>query len=429
MNRTPFPWPITGRFYYGWIIVGVCFLSWLVADAFGFYTFGLYILPMHRELGWSSMTITGAMTLKLLMSGVLGPAIGFIADKKYGARILMSSGVFAAGATTYMVSYVQKPWQFYFIYGILGAVGMVGFGGLVSHTIIAKWFVRMRGRAMAIAALGVSVSGLIFIPLSHYLIENYGWRTSLRVVGIIILATAFLPALAFMRRRPEDIGLYPDGDTPLQIPDGINRPANTVPRIPSTLQWTVREALKTKSLWILLAAFNLIALCLNGINIHFYPYMEDKGIGTDVAAGAMTVYAVCCALVKIPWGLVAEKFSVRYCVIIVFLGSALGLFTLLWAKTHGTVFAFAVIYGLSLGGMMVLREVIFADYFGHECLGAIRGVVMPINVVFMALSPILASWLYETFDNYAVPYGVFLVNFLLGAFFMLYARPPKKDSP
>jgi MFS family permease len=232
-----------------------------------------------------------------------------------------------------------------------------------------------------------------------------------------------------MRRRPEDIGLFPDGDTPLQNPDEIYRPENLIAGLPSRRNWTVREALKTKSLWILLAAFNLIALCLNGINIHFYPYMADKGIGTDVAAGAMTLYAVCCAVVKIPWGLVAEKFSVRYCVIIVFCGSAIGLFILLMAKSHAAVFFFAVVYGLALGGMMVLREVIFADYFGHECLGAIRGVVMPINVVFMALSPILASWLYETFDNYAVPYGVFLFNFLLGAIFMLFAKPPENDQP
>ena len=408
------------KLFYGWIIVGVCFLSWLVADAFGFYTFGLYILPISNEMGWSTTTITGALTMKMLTGAVIGPFIGYVTDMKYGARILMSLGALVAGGTTFMISFVQTPFQFYLLYGAIGSLGMIGFGGLVTHTIIAKWFIRMRGRAMGIATLGVSVSGVLFIPLTHYMIDTHGWRASLRLVGIIMWIAALLPSLIFIRRRPEDMGLSPDGDTIYKGTMGEGD-GNGGPAVKS---WTVREVLKSKILWILLAAFNITGLSLNGIMVHFYPFMENKGISMDIAAGAMSLFAACCAVVKIPWGFFAEKFKVQYCIIAIFIGGAVGQFIILNASSTLAVFAYAIVYGTALGGLMVLREVLFADYFGHEFLGAIRGVIMPINVLCMSASPLLAAWLYEISGSYKVPYTLFMCTFILGAFFMLFAKQP-----
>ena len=410
------------KMFYGWIIVGVCFLSWLVADAFGFYTFGLYIVPISEEMGWSTTTITGALTMKMLTGALIGPFIGYITDMKYGARILMSMGAFVAGGTTFMISYVQTPFQFYLLYGAIGSLGMIGFGGLVTHTIIAKWFIRMRGRAMGIATLGVSISGVVFIPLTHYMIDNHGWRDALRLVGMITWMAAFLPAVIFIRRRPEDMGLTPDGDTIYPSADNGDNTSVTGPQ--TVRSWTVREVLKSKILWILLAAFNITGLSLNGIMVHFYPFMKNKGISMDVAAGAMSLFALCCAIVKIPWGFLAEKFRIQYCIIAIFVGGAVGQFIIINASSSMAVFVYAIVYGTSLGGLMVLREVLFADYFGHEFLGAIRGVIMPINVLCMSASPLLAAWLYEISGSYKVPYTLFLCTFVLGAFFMLFAKQP-----
>jgi MFS family permease len=416
---------INGRLYYGWVIVGVCFLSWLVADAFGFYTFGLYIVPINKELGWSSITITGALTVKMLTSAVIGPFIGYLTDKKYGARVLMTGGVLVAGATTFLIGYVQHSWQFYLLYGIIGSLGVIGFGGMVTHTLIAKWFIRMRGRAMGIATVGVSISGLIFIPITQYMIANHGWRNSLKVVGALIWLTAFLPSLIFIRRCPEDLGLLPDGDKYPQISGPDEKQFSRIERGKTKYNFTLRQAIRTKALWITLAALNITGISLNGIMTHFYPYMKDKGIPTHIAAASMTVFAACCALVKIPWGLLAEKFPVRYSVIAVYIGGAIALFILLKGNSSTSVFLYAIIYGISLGGNMVLREILFADYFGHEYLGAIRGAIMPINVLSMAASPILAAWLYETTGAYEIPYTLFLCTFIAGSGIMYFAKPPK----
>ena len=414
-------------FFYGWIIVAVCFLCWLIADAFGFYTFGLFIGPIHEELGWSTMMITGVFTARSTVSGLLGPVIGHIADRGHGARWLMSGGVLAAGGSVFLVSRMQTPLEFYLYYGVIGALGMIGFGGLVSHTIIAKWFVRMRGRAMGVASMGVSVSGLIFIPLNHYLISHFGWRHTLMVCSIIIIGLAFIPALLFTRRSPEDLGLLPDGLDPDQDSDENG----DIPYADRTNQledsWTMVEALRTKVLWLMLIGFNAAGLAFSGVMIHYYPYMQAKGIDSDIAAGSMTVYAFFCAVVKIPWGLLAEKIPVRYCIMSVYLGCAVGLTILIYSRNTPFIFVFAAVYGISIGGIMVVREILFADYFGREFIGTIRGVLMPLNLIAMAGGPIFAAWIYDRTGSYQLPYYIFLGGFMVGVIFMYLAKKPTRS--
>ncbi len=413
-------------FFYGWIIVAVCFLCWLIADAFGFYTFGLFIVPLSEEFGWSTMMITGVFTVRSLTAALLGPFIGRIADRGSGARWLMAGGVLAAGGSVFLVSRMQTPWQFYLYYGVIGALGMIGFGGLVSHTIIAKWFVKMRGRAMGIASMGVSISGLIFIPLNHYLISHFGWRQTLEICSIIILGLAFVPALLFIRRSPEDLGLLPDGVDPDQDQDGSGSNSDANRTDQSEDSWTLREALRTKALWLMLIAFNATGLAFTGVMIHYYPYMKTKGIEPDLAATSMTAYAFFCAVVKIPWGLIAEKMPVRYCIISVYLGCALGLAILIYTQSTPFIFVFAAVYGLSIGGIMVVREVLFADYYGRQFIGTIRGVVMPLNLIAMAVGPVFAAWLYDLTGSYQLPYHIFLGAFMVGVIFMYLAKQPNR---
>jgi len=411
------------NFFYGWIIVAVCFLCWVVADAFGFYTFGLFIGPIGNELGWSTFAITGALTIRSAIASLLGPAIGYMADKKNGARWLMSCGVLAAGAATLLVSQMQTLWHFYLFYGVIGALGMIGFGGLVTHTIIAKWFVRMRGRAMGMASMGVSISGMIFIPLNHYLISDYGWRHALIIGGLLIWCIAFLPTVLFVRRSPEDMGLMPDGD---DTQTGIENGGEFGAIAPETdeYSWTLGEALRTRALWLLLIAFNVTGISMSGVMIHFYPYMQAKGISPNLAATSMTLFAFCCAVVKIPWGLIAERMPVRFCITAVYIGCAIGLAILITSDSVTSVFLFSVVYGIALGGIMVLREVLFADYYGRTFLGAIRGIVMPLNLVSMAGGPLFAAWLHDITGNYQLPYFIFLCTYVIGTIFMILAKPP-----
>ena len=411
-----------GRIFYGWFVVAVSFLCWFAADAFGWYTFGMFIGPMTSEFGWTTIGMTGALTLRIVMAGLIGPIVGPLADTKHGARVLMSVGVLIAGGVALAVSHVQTLWQFYFFYGVIGALGMVGFGGLVTNTIIAKWFIRKRGRAMGISTMGVSAAGLVFVPLVHYLITNFGWRTTLVVLSIIIWSLAFIPILLVVRRCPEDMGLRPDGDDP-EVENGSFSAAGVMSA--GEHIWTLKEALRTRTLWLLLVGFNITGLSLSGVMIHFFPYLKSKGFSSDIAASALTTFALCCLVVKIPWGLIAERIHVRYCLITCYAGSAIGLVIIIYSDSVFSVFLYAVTYGIALGGDMVLRELVWANYYGRTFLGTIRGVIMPANLISMAGGPLFAAWLRDVTGGYQLAYTLFFMASIIGVFFIYLARPPE----
>jgi len=412
--------------FYGWFIVAVSFLCWFSADAFGWYTFGIFLGPISSELGWTTVALTGALTLRTVVGGLMGPFIGPLVDTRHGARVLMSLGVLVAGAVPLAVSQVYEVWQFYLVYGVIGALGMVGFGGLVTNALISKWFVRRRGRAIGIATMGISTSGLVFVPLSHILISELGWRTTLLVLGFAIWGLAFIPVILLVRRRPEDMGLNPDGDSPEEVEADAAR-ANGAPGVYRVEQvWSLKEALRTKTLWLLLIGFNITGLALSGVFIHFYPFLESKGIEPDIAAAAVTVFALCAAMVKIPWGLLAERFPVRHCITACYVGCALSLIILINSQSVALVFLYAIVYGVTLGGDMVLKELVWADYFGRTFLGTIRGVTMPINLISVAGGPLLAAWLRDLTGSYQLPYSIFFGVVLVGTCILCFTRPPQK---
>jgi MFS family permease len=416
------------RIFYGWFIIGVSFLCWFAADAFGWYTFGIFLGPIKRELGWTTLMLTGAMTLRTVVASLSGPAIGPLADTRHGARIIMSLGILIAGAVPLAASRVNALWQWYLFYGVIGGLGMVGYGGLVTNTILAKWFIRKRGRAMGIAAIGVSISGVVFVPLVHRFISNYGWRTTLVVLGIMIWGLTFVPVALFVRRRPEDMGLIPDGDDPAVIESEKND--SIIAGKVSTEEeiWTLKEALRTKALWLLLIGFNITGLAISGIFIHFFPYIETKGFSTDIAASALTTLAVCCAIVKVPWGLIAERIHVRYCITACYSGCAMSLIILLSSNSVPFIFLFAIAYGVTLGGDIVVRELVWANYYGRTFLGTIRGVIMPANLISMAGGPLFAAWLRDITGDYQLPYTVFLIASIVGTVFIFLAKPPRKTK-
>lgn len=414
-----------GRIFYGWYIVAVCFLVWLAADAFGIYTFGLFIGPISKELGWSTVIITGAQSLRSIIGGMSGPVIGPLADSRHGARVLMAGGIVASGLAAMLCSRMTAAWHFYAIYGVLGSLGMIGFGGMVTNTVIAKWFIRRRGRAMGIAATGISFAGILLVPLVTYLVAHYGWRRTLVVLGLLIWGVALVPVAVFIRRCPEDMGLLPDGDeAPVGGPDGATVGV-AGSHAGGERVWTLRESIRTPALWLLLAAFTLSGVGMTGGMIHFYPFLAARGLSGELGAVVITTFAFVCAAVKVPWGIVAEHIHARYCVIATYLGCALGLAILL--QFEGVVFAFvyAVVYGINLGGIIVLRELVWADYFGRTFLGAIRGLVNPANVLAMAAGPLGAAWLKDLTGSYQIPFFVFLVCYLFGAVFMYLGKPPR----
>ena len=425
-----------GRFFYGWVIVIVSFLAEFVYGVGTSYVFGIFFKPMSTEFGWTRAATAAGLSISRICGGLVGPIIGPLVDMKHGARLLLVIGALVAGAGFMAFSRIQNLWQFYLIFGIIGAFGLAEIGGIISSTVVAKWFIRKRGRAVGLTISGVTIGAATLAPLSERLISSFGWRSTWKILGLLVWVILIAPAALFMRRRPEDMGLRPDGEE-VELKKGSKTPLSTSGAISSAFEeeqvWTWKQALKTPTLWLIVAAFTVSGISLSAIPMHQAAYMTDLGFSGAIAATSVSILAVSSALGKLSWGFVAERLHVRYCVMVCFIGAAISIGILMGARSVPSLFFSSMMYGLTMGGVAVLTALVYANYFGRTSLGAIRGIVQPFSLISMASGPVFAGYVHDVTGSYQFSFAMFIIGWLLGAILIFFARPPEapevRDRP
>lgn len=409
-------------FYYGWLIVVCTFLSNFMTATVGIFAFGVIFKPMSQELGWTRSMVTGAFTLRTFMGAFSAPVIGPLLDR-LGPRPIMVVLGLVGGAGIMALRMVHEVWQFYLLYGVITALGVAGFGNIVTSTTIAKWFIRMRGRAMAITITGITTSGAIMAPVIQRLVAAVGWRDTWVILGLMVWLLVIVPAGLFMRRQPEDMGLLPDGDNPGTT---VQREAVRSLTPGEQTTWTLRAALRTPTVWFIIAAFNLAGMGTSAIVIHEVAYLTDKGFSPTTASTTLGLHAFFAATGNLLFGFLAERVPVRFLIPAGFLGNATGVLILMNAPSFPFLVLFAMVYGTAVGGYLVLNPLIWANYFGRTFLGTIRGVLMPANLVASAGGPLLAAFVFDVTDSYHVAFTLYVATWLAAASVILLARPPRQ---
>jgi len=412
------------RFFYGWIIVGGAFLSDMLFYGVGTVAFGIFFRFMSEGLQWSRGLLATAILLGRLTALISSPIIGPLVDR-HGPRWVMLFGTWSLGIGALFMAAVNAPWQFFLAYGGLMTLGTVGMGEIASHTAVAKWFVRKRGRALAVVTMGLSGAGIVIpLPLAA-LITGLGWRGAWIVLGIAVLVIGTGASLV-MRRQPEDYGLLPDGDLPHETTSTSDDTAATITTAAdSEVSLTPRQALRTQAFWLLIVSSNAAGMALMGINIHLVSFLLDSDFSLTTAASIVTFLYVLQTVAKPMWGLIVERLHVRYCIGICYLGGGIGTLLLLNVSSLPTVVAFALVYGLTRGAQSLLTSLAWADYFGRASQGGIRGISAPFRIVSGAGGPMLAGLLYDAYGSYTVAFITFAVLFWIGGIAMVLARPPQ----
>ncbi|MFH1383023.1 MAG: MFS transporter [Chloroflexota bacterium] len=414
--------------FYGWVIVIVCFVAEFASAIGGSYVFAVFLKPMTAEFGWTRATIASGLSLSRICGGLAGPVIGPFVDRKHGARLLMVGGGVIFGAGLIALGHVQTLWQYYLVFCIVGALGMSEAGGVVSNTVVAKWFIRRRGRAVAFSIVGISIGGAVMAMVSERLISTLGWRSAWEVLGLIVWVAIIPLAALFMKRSPEDMGLRPDGEE-TEPKKASTTQALALGLASSTFRgeqaWTLKQVVKTNTFWLIVSAFTVSGTSLSGILMHHAAYVTDMGFSATTAAALVSTIALGAGLGKPFWGLVSEKIHVRYCAIASFISTAMAIAILMAARNLPLLFFSSTIYGLAMGGWVVLGTLVYANYFGRRYLGAIRGLVSPFTLISIAGGPILAGHIYDVTGNYQVSFMIILTCCLIGASLMFFAKPPK----
>jgi sugar phosphate permease len=412
--------------YYGWYIVAAAVVAQFVAVGMQAYTAGVFLKPMAADLGWSREDYANAQTIGTFVTGGLGLFVGGLIDRR-GARPLMIAGALLSGLCLIGLSRVHELWQFYLLRGVGITLGAMGVGNLVVNVTVAKWFVRRRGLAVAVSSMGVSLSGVVLVPVAQALIDHVGWRQAWVIFGVavwlLVIPTAFV-----MRRTPEDYGLLPDGDRPDAAPDAPGaRPAAV-----AEVSWTRAEAVRTPAIWFLIFAYGIANIGLGSLILHMLPFLTDAGFAAGTAAFLFSFQSWAALIAKPFWGVLMGRVHARYLSCVSFLLTACAVIGLLGAAARVSVPAALVLlflYGLGIGGTIPLQETVWASYFGRAHLGKVRAVAMPFTILFSAMGPKLTAHLYDRLGDYTAAFFMFASFWVVGAVLVLLARPPRRRAP
>lgn len=411
-------------FFYGWVIVAVAFLGSGISSGVAIWGPSVFVIPMTEELGWSRTAFFSAFTVRTVLVGVSAPLVGPWLDTTRGPRLLAISGAVVLGLSLVGMRSVTEVWQWVLLYGVAGAYAELGSGFAVSQTLVPKWFVRRRGRALGISIMGVGLGALVFPSLVSWLVGMAGWRDAWLWFGIGVGVVSLALALA-VRTRPEDAGLHPDGaDGPFQAPEVHTGRG----RVIHDRSLTRREALRTPAFWLLLVTFSLVGLGIMGFQSNWLPFLVEQGFTNAEASAGIAVYGLISGLSRPGWGLAGERVHPRF----LLAGSTLvtSVLILLFLRVVGMPLLVALMLcaGVSMGGYLILRALLAADYFGRAHLGAVNSLFHPFSMTMGAVGPMLFGFLYDLRGSYTVAFGVAALAWGAAGLVVLMARPPRAPA-
>lgn len=383
---------------------------------------GVMLKPMVEDLGWTRTEISGAVTLGTLLGGFMGPWTGRFADR-HGPRLISTVGVIVLSIALFAMAFVNDLWHLYVIYVIGRSFSQTVLAGDVPRTTAVNWFRRMRGRALGMTqmALPLGNSGLAII--AQLMMGNgLDWRTVFIVFSISSLVILLLPAILILRRRPEDFGLLPDGDVAPNLTD-IGSSVQVIE--PPQQNWTLRAAIRTSTLWILIAALTIGITANGAIGFHLIAYLTDKGLSPTLAVTALSVYAISGALANGLWGIMLERFPERLLAAGSMAVASLLCFALISVTNGIGAMAFAVLFGLAARAQSAIVMLIVAKYFGRQNFGAISGFVAPFQMMGLGFGPLWASVIFDSTGSYTYALLLVTLGFAMSAILLWNAKRPK----
>lgn len=305
MRLPTVPIPLPAKMYYGWVIVATSLAMNVASTPLNPVIFSFFIGPMTDDLGWSRGALAWALSFQLLASGVTSPFLGASIDR-VGSRWLGVFGGLVAAASLIGLAFTHQLWLMYVLFAASGAVGLGGGpgGNLLTTVPVAKWFTRQRGRAMSIVTIGMAGGTVIGIPIVQALIDSIGWRDAWLVLGLFSGLVIIPMSALFMRRSPEDLGLrIEEPATAAQTKGRLSRETEA--------DWTLREVLRTPTLWIILVALVLSGVALSGTPVYRVGYWQDAGLSPSLVAIGTALDPFTVIFSVLAFVLLAERMSLR----------------------------------------------------------------------------------------------------------------------
>jgi MFS family permease len=387
-------------FYYGWVVFAIAAsTSYAARPLMSVAVLSVFMVPMTDAFGWSRGLFAGAVSLGGVCAVIISPLVGRLIDRN-GSGWMISVTSAVAGACAVGLSAVSQTWAFYTLY-VPGRMVFASPLELATSTAISNWFIRRR--SFALALLGVTQgTGLAVMPfIAQQLITAWGWRSAWTLLGVFTMATGIIPAVLLMARRPEDMSLEPDQSpipsrqraTVARHSAADSRRTSDDPR--PERQFTLSQALRTRAFWIL-AVFSATGFLVQaGVSLHQVGHYIRQGLPGPSAAIMASVFALAQVPGGLLWSAITRRLPVRFVLAISGLCVALGAMGTALSSALAWGILSAAVIGSGVGGLHLLLRLAWADYYGRQHLGTIRGITLPMQIGGQAVGPVAAGFVFD----------------------------------
>jgi MFS family permease len=415
--------------FYGWKLLAAYWLILFVVLGWPPYGSGVLNTWMAEQLGFDRTMLGIPYSVLMLVSGLPAPLVALLVVRKGIRFALIAGSLMLLVASLFMALFANSFWTAVFGAGVLAGIGVVMGGALPVQTSTMRWFVRRRALAFAIILSAGGIGGVFAPPILNYAISTTGnWRTGWWIFAALA-AFASVIAFLFARDQPSDLGQHPDGiDPAVAVAPGMEaKKARIVHHTDEP--WTPREAVRSPTLWLLLACTCGLSMGYTWFLSHGVAHLQDLGHTKSVAAFTASSMAATTLLGKFAVGLLGDRIEPRYLFAAAVALFGVGIVLIVNARDPLTLYTVGVCLGVGWGGALTCLMTILANYYGSEAYPAAVGLTLAIQPPVSAISPALSGYLYDVYGSYAPTLYTLAGLCFVSALLLTRARPPVRPTP
>ena len=395
--------------FYGWWIVLASFVLLVITGGTALYGFTAFFNPISSEMKWGSAAISFAFSLRSVEGGVLQPFIGIFVER-LGVRKCIFAGISIMGFSLFLLSRMTTLTTFYVGFVLL-SLGFSMAAGIPEFTAVANWFKKRRSLALGLLTTGFGVSGLM-TPIIAMMIRSIGWRETMFLLCPFILVIG-IPLSFFIRDRPQSYGMQPDG---------VLLETNSTDSLllkGGTSGLTLKEALRTKTFWMLLLYAFCVQFAFSTIPVQEMPHLINVGISEKLAALTMAGYSLVSLVGRLLISWLGDTYSKKRLLMISAAMQAIGFFIYANITSPWMIIPFILFYGPGFGATVPLLPGIQADYFGVRSFASIRGMMSVAFAVPGIIAPVFAGWIFDMYHSYTIAFQLYAILAGLSILFLM----------
>jgi MFS family permease len=377
--------------HYAWTILAVTFACLFVASALRSVP-GIIMLSLEHEFHWSRETISGAVSINLLLFGLAGPFSGRLMDL-YGTKaitlIMITLVTLGAGGSIFM----QEPWQLYLCWGVVIGAGSGGTSIVMGSAVVNRWFQQRRGLALGILGAAFSSGQLIFTPLIMNLNIHMGWRAATLFLTLLLGLVVLPLVMIFMADDPVLKGIQPYGASDVAV--------SVTPPDPKPM----RLAMVNSQFWLLAFSFGICGFTTSGLlQTHLISHGIEHGFPEMTMGVSLGIMGATDMIGTVLSGWLCDRFGKRWPLAIYYTLRGVSLMLLPYVESTGQLMAFSVVYGLNWLSTVPATSALTADLFGKQNVGVVFGWICFAHQVGASLASYGAGYLHHLAGNYTMAF-------------------------